>query len=101
MTNDLRERLAAAVASGLCPHCDEYSVPSELREALAALDAKDAEIGRLRDALEEARSGLQIAAGWARTKPDSENARAKIRSGLDAIRSALRNNPRQALEPKP
>jgi len=41
------------------------------------------------EALKKAREGLSIAAGWASRKPDSQNARDKIRAGLDGIRQAL------------
>ena len=50
-----------------------------------------------------AREGLQVAAGWARSKPDSQRARDKIRGALDAIRHALNpaKSARQALESQP
>jgi hypothetical protein len=59
------------------------------RELAAALSTANARIEMLEKVARIAREGLAIAASWASRKPDSQNARDKIRAGLDAIRSAL------------
>ena len=78
-----------------CPACG--AIPCDWVDNPHAREAALTEVVEaLRAALVKAREGLSIAAGWARSKPDSGNARDKIKAGLEAIRFAL--NPRAALE---
>lgn len=74
--------------------------PTHIRTILSTLEATEAErdAARAREkvkdaALKASREGLSIAAGWASRKPDSQNARDKIKGALDAIRTALRLTP--------
>ncbi len=60
-----------------------------LETAEQALSASQKEVERLKAVALSAREGLSIAAGWARSKPDSDRARDKISRGLAGIRSAL------------
>jgi hypothetical protein len=74
-------------------HIATFDPPTVL-SLLDRLSEAEAENARLREALKASREGLSIAAGWARSKPDSQRARDKIKHGLDAIRVAL--NPTKA-----
>lgn len=75
-----------------------YASETAARERLAQLADARAEamgvlhlsLGEALEALKTAREGLSIAAGWARKKGDSDNARQIIKRGLDAIRETLR-----------
>lgn len=58
-------------------------------ENAAALLHALRQLSEAREALKTAREGISIAAGWARSKPDSQRARDKIKAGLDAIRRVL------------
>lgn len=60
-----------------------------LETAEQALSASRKEVERLKAVALSAREGLSIAAGWARSKPDSDRARDKISRGLAGIRPAL------------
>ncbi len=93
---EAREKLGEAFGVDMHKNATEIALEFAQREINATTRAETAEAQRdaALEALKASREGLSIAAGWARSKPDSQRARDKIKRGLDAIREVL--NPAKA-----